>query len=254
MPVDILRPDAAMGATRMEFPTPPPWFEGLPKDPRGFYVLAEAGWVDGEPMFSKFDHDRTIALAMHRACALCGYPMPKGHNVYRAFSQGDAAEIRMNQAEHSHDLAGPLHLSCVLYSAIVCPFLREKTARMDKDSSINPGGKRGSLAAVMGFRDVGLMVLEKPNPNPETRPPNFMTAYLGLQDDIRYRGGQELLERYHSAVEADRTIIDMSQPRMFWGPTDADFKKMRVAIKHIHQVVQRAPVGSRCTSRAQSRI
>jgi hypothetical protein len=120
-------------------------FEGLPKDPRGFYVLAEAGWVDGEPMFSKFDMDRTIALAMRRACALCGYPMPAGTNVYRAFAQGDAAVIRMHQREHSHDLAGPLHLSCVLYSAIVCPFLREKTARMEKGSGINPGRKRGRV-------------------------------------------------------------------------------------------------------------
>ncbi|WP_166906835.1 hypothetical protein [Mycobacterium sp. DL440] len=224
-------------------PTPPPWFEGLPKDERGFYVLAEAGWVDGQPMFSKFDMDRTIALAMHRACALCGYPMPKGHNVYRGFSQGDAAEIRMNQREHSHDLAGPLHLSCALYSAIVCPFLREKTARMGKDSKINPGGKRGSLAAVMGFSDFGLMVLQVPNPDPEALPPNFMTAYLGLQDDIRYRDGQELLERYYAAVESDREIIDMSQPRMFWGPTDADYRKRKLAIKRIGEVTRRTPVG-----------
>jgi hypothetical protein len=227
----------------VQVPTPPPWFEGLPKDPRGFFVLAEAGWVDGILMFSKFDMDRTIALAMHRACALCGYPMPKGHNVYRAFSQGDAAEIRMNQREHSHDLAGPLHLSCVLYSAIVCPFLREKTARIGKESGINPGGKRGGLAAVMGFKDLGLMVLERLNPNPETRPPNFMTAYLGLQDDIRYRDGQELVERYHEAVEADQSIIDMSQPRMFCGPTDADFRDLKSAIKHIHEVMKRAPIG-----------
>jgi hypothetical protein len=213
----------------MELPTPPPWFDGLPKDPREFYVLAEAGWVDGEPMFSKFDMDRTIALAIHRACALCGYPMPQGTNLYRAFAQGDAAEIRMNQTKHSHDLAGPLHRSCILYSTIVCPFLREKTARMNKDSHINPGGKRGSLAAVMGFGDMGLMILERPNPNPETWPTNFMIAYLDLDEDIRYRDGSELLDRYQEAVESDKAIIDMSQPRLFWGPNDAD--ELRSAIK-----------------------
>jgi hypothetical protein len=63
--------------------TPPPWFDGLPQDPRGFYVLAEAGWIAGEPVFSKFDVDRTVALAIHRACALCGYPMPKGRDRHR---------------------------------------------------------------------------------------------------------------------------------------------------------------------------
>ncbi len=82
----------------------------------------------------------------------------------------------MHQREHAHDLAGPLHRSCILYSAIVCPFLREKTARMNKDSKINPGGKRGSLAAILGFRDMGLMVLQRPNPVPETWPINFMTT------------------------------------------------------------------------------
>lgn len=222
---------------------PPPWFDGLPKDPRGFFVLAEAGYVDGQPSFSKFDMDRTVALVMHRACALCGYPMARGHNVYRAFAQGDAAVIRMDQRTHSHDLAGPLHLSCILYSAIVCPFLREKTARMGKESRINPGGKRGSLAAVMGFGDMGLMILERLNPNPETRPPNFMTAYLDLQEDIRYRVGHELLDRYHAAVEADREIIDMSHPRMFWGPSNADIQKLRSAIKRIHQIRQQQPIG-----------
>jgi len=229
----------------VQLPTPPPWFEDLPRDPRGFYVLAEAGWVDDQPSFAKFDLDRTIALAIHRACAMCGYPMPKGHNVYRAFAQGDAAEIRMNQTEHSHDLAGPLHLSCILYSAIVCPFLREKTARMGKDSIINPGGKRGSLAAVMGFRDLGLMILEKPNPNPETRPSNFMTAYLGLDEDIRYKDGEELLQRYYAAVESDQNIINMSEPRMFWTSSAADFKKLKIAARKIQEVVRRPPVGQR---------
>jgi hypothetical protein len=51
----------------VQVPTSPPWFEGLPKDPRGFFVLAEASWVDGKPMFSKFDMDQTIALAMQVA-------------------------------------------------------------------------------------------------------------------------------------------------------------------------------------------
>lgn len=225
----------------MEFPTPPPWFEGLPKDSRGFFVLAEAGYLDGKPSFSKFDHDRTVALEIHRACAMCGYPLPDGENVYRAFAQGDAAEIRMNQREHSHDLAGPLHLSCILYSAIVCPFLREKTARMRQDSKINPGGKRGSLAAVMGFRGMGLMVLERMNPDPETWPVNFMTAYLDLDDDIRYRNGSELLVPYQDAVERDSSIIDMTKPRLFWGPDDTN--QLRLAVKKLSQdIVKRTPI------------
>jgi hypothetical protein len=111
-------------------------------------------------MFSKFDMDRTIALAMRRACALCGYPMPAGTNVYRAFAQGDAAVIRMHQREHSHDLAGPLHLSCVLYSAIVCPFLREKTARMERAAASTPVGSGAEFVidAVLWRRVTGIII------------------------------------------------------------------------------------------------
>lgn len=226
----------------MEMPPPPPWVEGLPQDERGFYILAEAGYLNGKPTFSRNDMDRTVALAINRACALCGFEMVEGHPVYRTFSQGDAADIRMEQSDHTHDTAGPLHLSCALYSSIVCPYLRERTSRLGKASRVNPGGRRGTLAAVMGFENFGLMVLEQLNPNPEAQPPNFMIAFLTLQDDIRYRDGEELLQRYSEAIEQDRPRIDMSKPRHFWGPGEAD--DMRNAIRGIHEVMRRPPVGN----------
>ena len=71
-----------------------------------------------------------------------------------------------------------------------------------------------------------------------------MTAYLGLKEDIRYRDGSDLLGRYHAAVETDEAIVDMSEPRMFWGPTEADFNNLRSAIKKLsREVIQRAPIG-----------
>lgn len=137
----------------MEMAPPPPWVEGLPQDERGFYVLAEAGYLSGKPTFSRNDMDRTVALAINRACALCGFEMAEGHRVYRTFSQGDAADIRIEQSDHTHDTAGPLHLSCALYSSIVCPYLRERTSRLGKASRVNPGGRRGTLAA-HGIREL----------------------------------------------------------------------------------------------------
>jgi hypothetical protein len=202
----------------VDSPTPPPWIAELPQDGRGFYVPAEAGWQSGEPVFSKYSVERTVALAMRRACAVCGYLMPKGSLVYRAFALDDALHMRQYERERSHDTAGPLHKSCILYSAIVCPYLRTN-GRLGKDSTINPGGQRGRRAAVMGFQDMGLMMYAERHPFLNRDYPLPMIAYLELAEDISYREGPELIEHYHAAVEADSQIIDVSEPRLFW--TDA---------------------------------
>lgn len=203
----------------LELPEPAPWIASLPQDQRGFYVLAEAGWEDGKPIFSKFSVERTVTLAVNRGCSLCGHLMPSGRNVYRAFAQGDAAHIRGYEQDHAYDPSGPLHLSCILYSAIVCPYLREKTARLGKDSTVNPGGRRGSLAAVMGFKNYGLMLAVDPPPGVQPMP---KIGYMGLDEDIRYRDGDELRDQYAAAVLSDQTFIDTNQPRMFWTDSASD--------------------------------
>jgi hypothetical protein len=207
-------------------PTPAPWIADLPVDHRGFPVPAEAGWENGEPILSKVGTERKIALAMRRACAVCGYAMPAGSTVYRAFSQADAAHMRQFEREQSHDLGGPLHLSCILYSAMACPYLRERTSRLGKDSMIGPGERRGTRAAVMGFKDFGVLIYAAPHNflDPGYPPPHF--AYLGLTEDIGYRDGSELLERYEAAIVADAAVIDTSQPRLFWTDSDADMRAL----------------------------
>lgn len=220
------------GMTSMpfEFPTPPPWIADLPKDDRGFHVPAEAGWESRKPIFSKFSVERTITLVARRSCAVCGYEMPVGSLVYRGFALSDAIHMRQYEREASHDNAGPLHKSCMLYSAIVCPYLRTN-GRLGKDSVINPGAERGKRAAVMGFRDLGLLipagsgqVLSSPG---QQRLP--LVAYLELADDIPYREGAELMDRYLAAVEADAEIIEMSKARLFW----TDSKQEMGALKTI---------------------
>ena len=164
----------------------------------------------------KVAQDRKIALAMRRSCAVCGYGMPAGTTAYRAFSQADAAHMRQFETEQSHGLGGPLHLSCILYSAMACPYLRERGARLGKDSEIAPGARRGTRAAIMGFRDFGMLIYAEPHNflDPAYPPPHF--AYLELLEDIGYRDGSELLERYEAAIESDAAIIDTTGPRLFW--------------------------------------
>ncbi|KXF57190.1 hypothetical protein AXA44_30875 [Rhodococcus sp. SC4] len=162
---------------------------------------------------------------------MCGYAMPKGSIVYRAFSQGDGAVIRRQERERASDPSGPLHRSCILYSAMVCPHLREKTARIAKDSDINPGGRRGTRAAVMGFQDFGLLIAAKQHRllDPAVPDPNFI--YLALVDDIPYQDGEELLGRYEEAVAADSTIIDTTQSRHYWTDNADDERQLARALK-----------------------
>lgn len=125
-------------------PDAPAWIDDLPRDERGFPVPAEVGWTAGAPRLSSVSTERKIALGFRRACAVCGYLLPQGSRVYRAFAQGDAAVIRSDQRERAMDPSGPLHKSCVLYSAMTCPHLREKTSRLGSDNAINPGARRGT--------------------------------------------------------------------------------------------------------------
>lgn len=197
--------------------TPPPWIADLPVDHRGFPVPAEAGWTEeGEPRIALVATDRKVALALQRACAVCGHHIPKGQLLYRAFAQSDAAQIRGYERKLSQDLAGPLHKSCVLYSAIVCPYLRERTSRLGKESMISPGARRGTLAAVMGFRDMSLLVFAGRHEFLSEDAPVPHIGYIELADDIKYRDGTELITQYHEAVAADSAIIDASAPRSYW--------------------------------------
>lgn len=115
----------------------------------------------------------------------------------------------MYERRLTHDRAGPLHHSCMLYAAMVCPYLRERNARLGKASTINPGGKRGTRAAALGFQDFGVMMYAGPPLGPDMDPRLPMIAYMDLEEDIHYRDGSELVDRYAAGVEADSAIIDM---------------------------------------------
>ncbi|MFF1945147.1 hypothetical protein ACFVWF_23760 [Rhodococcus qingshengii] len=207
---------------------PAPWIADLPREGRGFVIPAEAGWDGDVAVLSKVGTDRKVALGMRRCCALCGFVMPKGSPVYRAFAQGDAAHMRQFERKVATDPSGPLHLSCILYSAMACPYLRERTSRLTKTSEINPGGRRGTRAAIMGFGDFGLMLHASAHQFLDPAP-HF--AYLELVEDIGYRDGEELRERYQAAVVSDESVIDTSKPRLFWTSNDADLKQLGLALR-----------------------
>lgn len=227
----LLAPDwTERCAVTRQLPMLAPWIADLPRDARGFPAPAEAGWQDGQPVLSKVATDRKVALGIRRCCAVCGYEMPKGTLVYRAWAQGDAAHMRQYERKHSHDLGGPLHLSCTLFSAMACPYLREKNSRLGKASEINPGARRGTRAAIMGFDDFGLLIYAEPHNflDPALPPPHF--AYVELVADIGYRDGSELADQYEAAIEADAKIIDTSRTRLYWTDSRGDLESLESAL------------------------
>jgi hypothetical protein len=109
---------------------------------------------------------------------------------------------------------------------MVCRFLRQKTARIGKDSNFGPGERRGTLAAVMGFENYGLLLYARPLPIAAEGAPPPQFADLNLVEDIPYRDGVELQERYVAAVDADVAVIDLSTPRLFWTGDDANLGEL----------------------------
>jgi hypothetical protein len=224
----------------LQLPDAPLWLEGLPHDERGYPVPAEAGWVSGDPVLAKVDIQRKVALGLRRACAICGYQMRKRNLVYRAFGQGDAEDIRTNEREVAVEPAGPAHRSCMLYSAIACPHLRSPTARLGRDSVFEPGAVRGASAAVMGFRDYGLLIYGKPHPllSPNFSQPQF--ALLDLETDIVYEHGDSLQDQLAEAVEADAALINTSKRRLYWSGTADDVADLNATSKMDIQTIHKS--------------
>lgn len=150
------------------------------------------------------DAPRLCCVWVHNAERTGGLPRVR---TSRRFSDTD------ERADASHDFSGPLHLSCVLYSAMVCSYLRERTARMSRTSAVNPGGRRGVRAAIIGFAGYGLLVPTRAHRFLEPAP-NF--AYVEMVEDIPYQDGADLAGRYQDAVAVDSGFIDMAAPRLFW--------------------------------------
>jgi len=195
-------------------PEAPPWMLHLSRDARGFLVPAEAPWnADGSAALAEMDVDRALILGFHRACAVCGYSLNRERPVFRAFSQGDAARIRLEQSDMAPEFSGPVHRSCILFSMIVCPYMREPTARLGKQSKIKPGGRRGTRAAVMGFDDYVVMMADA-----ATDEPPIQFGFVKLVEDRPYKHGIELLPDLDLAVQDDSKRIDVANTRPLYWP------------------------------------
>jgi hypothetical protein len=137
----------------------------LPRDQRGYPVLAITPWRDGEPRFGLTSTERVLVCAVERRCAICGTRLRPG-DAWRVVSAAEAVAMIDAQARGvafvnaAPTVEPPGHRACMLYSAIICPYLARPNARRGQevviaDFTAARGDQRGEVdgigGAVAGF-------------------------------------------------------------------------------------------------------
>ncbi|MFC5906339.1 hypothetical protein [Streptacidiphilus monticola] len=144
----------------------PPDVAARPRDARGYPVPAITPWAEDQPQFALTDYGRSAECATGRLCSVCGELMPRGP-VWRVVGAAESAAISEARAAGRpyRNLAptseGPGHRACMLYAAMVCPYLARPNARRGLDAQapdgltehVVRGAARGANGAVVGFAD-----------------------------------------------------------------------------------------------------
>jgi hypothetical protein len=133
-----------------------------PRDARGYPVLAITPWPDGVPNFGLTSTERVLVCAVERRCAVCGTPLGD-RGAWRVVAADEAVAILDHGADYANaapTVEPPGHRACMLYAAMICPFLVRPNARRGQDATIADftasrgearGERDGIGGAVVGF-------------------------------------------------------------------------------------------------------
>jgi hypothetical protein len=165
------------------------------------------------PGGTRGDPVRNWALALRRRCSVCGCTM-----------RGQFCSIMRWQDElpggvFTTWIPGPMHRSCALYSALVCPFFKYPTSRERRPNV--PHALRGD-AAVLVFNGYGSAYF----PEPTRWGTHHLFAYAELVERIPFGNSRDLLPLYNEAVAADAAGIDLGT-RLYWGDSPADQQRLK---------------------------
>jgi hypothetical protein len=128
-----------------------------PRDPRGFPVLAITPWRDGVPDFAVTSPARILVCAVERRCSICGLGLGKGL-VWRVVAADEAVAIVADPAAFENaatTVEPPGHRLCMIYAAVVCPWLARPNARRRLDAEVpglrvTRGEARGAVGEIGG--------------------------------------------------------------------------------------------------------
>lgn len=180
----------------------PPAVAARPRDARGYPVPAITPWVDGQPRFGVTSVERTFLCAIERRCSICAITIPPGP-VWRvvgpAEAQAMAAALAGGRAFHNDapTAEAPGHRLCMLYAAMVCPWLSQPTARRGTPGAapgieVAKGARRGSGGAVAGFQSYDFSFTETDG---------VVFRFAGLVDFRPHERGSEHLPALRAAPD-----------------------------------------------------
>jgi hypothetical protein len=174
-----------------------------PRDARGYPVPAITLWEDGGPRFAATGVARSYLCAVERRCSICATEIEPGP-VWRVVSgpEADAIDEALAAGREYRNAAAtveaPGHRACMLYAAIVCPYLARPTARRGEaaeaaDLTVHRGSSRGLGGAVVGFAEVEYQYQDV-----------MLFRFGGLCEYRRHDLGEEHLDALAAEVAAER--------------------------------------------------
>jgi hypothetical protein len=174
-----------------------------PRDERGYPVPAITPWEDGVPKFAATGTARTYLCAVERRCSICATPIEPGP-VWRvvAGAEADAIEAAHRAGQSYLNRAptaeAPGHRACMLYAAVVCPYLARPTARRGEaveapGLSAVKGTSRGHGGAVAAFAEVDFRYTDV-----------VLFWFAGVSEVRPHQLGEEHLEALADLVALER--------------------------------------------------
>lgn len=163
----------------------------------GYPIMAAVDRLDGRAQFGYVSTSRLVTLATFDLCGLCGLPF--GEELrWQVSTHIDVVESPSDYRNVFSE--PPLHKICLMYSALVCPFLRSPTARA-RDPEGRVDAELGSALLAYGLADtVGLHV----DPSNSDHQLRFFQA--GLVDADQWKDLEELEERYRQSLVSEEPI------------------------------------------------
>jgi hypothetical protein len=173
-----------------------------PRDARGYPVPAITPWEDGEPRFAQTGVARSYLCAVDRRCSICATPIAPGP-VWRVIGGPEAQAIAaaLDEGREYRNAAAtveaPGHRACMLYAAVVCPYLARPTARRGQEAeavglTVHRGSSRGLGGAVVGFAEVEYRYRDV-----------MLFRFAGLVEFRRHELGEEQIDALAAEVASE---------------------------------------------------
>ncbi len=163
----------------------------------GYPIMVAVDRLDGRAQFGAVSTARLVTLATFDLCGLCGLPF--GEELrWQVSTHIDAVE---NPADYWNAFSEPpLHNICLMYSALVCPFLRSLAARA-RDPEGRVDANMGSALLAYGLADTVGIHFDPSNSDYQLR---FLQA--GLAETDQWGSLEELEARYREALVSEEPL------------------------------------------------